>query len=439
MLELDQIQGTVLRNRPMPYVGAYLLFRIDDVGHARTLLRALLPHVTSAADWQDPVDDAWINVVFTHEGLARIGVARGILDGFPREFREPMSTRKEFLGDVGESDPARWDMPDAAVFHIGLLLMAADRAGFDRKMAIGDTALAGLSGVRLVDRIDIATPENHREHFGYVDGLSRPFIEGQGGSPAPGQGDPARAGKFVLGYVNELGTVAIGPGPEGYWRNGTYISIRKMHQKVALFRRFLAAHESDPGGAELLAAKMVGRWRSGCPVELSPDRDDPEIAADPLRNNDFSYGDDPRGVRTPLGAHVRRVNPRDALDGTGTDTRLHRILRRGAAYGPMLPEGVLDDDGANRGLMLSFVNADPGRQFEFILSQWVNDGDFISAGHTKDPLAGNHGGRGDFVYPARPVRRHLTDLPSFAVTRGGAHVFLPGIRGLEGLAEGRWS
>ena len=105
-----------------------------------------------------------------------------------------------------------------------------------------------------------------------------------------------------------------------------------MHQQIALFRCFLAPHESDPGGAELLAAKMVGRWRSGCPVELSPDRDDPEIAADPLRNNDFSYADDPRGVRTPLGTHVRRVNPRDALDDTGTDTRLHRILRRGAAY-----------------------------------------------------------------------------------------------------------
>jgi len=105
----------------------------------------------------------------------------------------------------------------------------------------------------------------------------------------------------------------------------------------------------------------------------------------------------------------------------------------------MLPEGVVDDDGASRGLMLSFVNADPGRQFEFVLSQWVNDGDFISAGRSKDPVAGNHEGHGDFVYPARPVHRHLTDLPSFAITCGGAHVFLPGIRGLEGLAEGRWS
>ena len=438
VLELDQIQGTVLRNRPLPYVGAYLMFRIDDAGHARTLLSELLPHVTSAADWQSPVDAAWINVVFTHEGLARIGVARDILDGFPREFREPMSTRSVFLGDVGESDPRHWDMPDGGVFHIGLLLMAADKAGFTEKLAIGDAALAGLDGVRLVHRIDIAMPENNREHFGYVDGLSRPFIEGQGGSPAPGQGEPAKAGEFVLGYINELGVVATGPGPEVFWRNGTYISIRKMHQKVALFRRILAAHKSEPGGAELLAAKMVGRWPSGCPLALSPEQDSPDLAADPLRNNDFGYGDDPRGVQTPVGAHIRRVNPRDALDGTATDIRLHRILRRGAAYGPMLPEGILDDDGAERGLMLSFVNADPGRQFEFILSQWVNDGDFISAGHTKDPVAGNHGGHGDFVYPARPVRQHLADLPSFAVTRGGAHVLLPSIRCLEGLTERRW-
>jgi hypothetical protein len=105
----------------------------------------------------------------------------------------------------------------------------------------------------------------------------------------------------------------------------------------------------------------------------------------------------------------------------------------------MLPDGVLDDDGASRGLLLTFVNADPGRHFEFVRSQWVDDGDFVSAGRNKDPVAGNHGGHGDYVYPARPVRRHLADLPSFAVTRGGAHVFLPGLRGLAGLAEGLWT
>jgi deferrochelatase/peroxidase EfeB len=89
-----------------------------------------------------------------------------------------------------------------------------------------------------------------------------------------------------------------------------------------------------------MAAKMVGRWRSGCPLALSPDRDDPEIAKDPLRNDAFGYADDDlKGLKTPAGSHIRRVNPRDALRDSIVNTRLHRIFRRGATYGPMLPEG----------------------------------------------------------------------------------------------------
>jgi Dyp-type peroxidase family len=438
-LELEQIQGTVLRNRPMPYVGAYLLFTIDDPGQAQTLLRRLVPHVTSAADWRNPDDEAWINVVFTHDGLRRVGVAADTLAGFPREFREPMRRRGTFLGDVDESDPAHWDMPEGGTFHVGLLLMAPDQAAFEEKLAIGNAALAGLEHVRQVSRLDISTPANHREHFGFVDGISRPFIEGEGGTPKPGQGEPVPAGEFILGYVNEFGSIATGPGPEPFWRNGTYLSIRKLHQKVALFRRFLADNARDPDGEELLAAKMIGRWRSGCPLALSPQHDKPELTDNPMLNNAFAYhDDDPQGLKTPVGAHIRRVNPRDSLEDSLTDTRLHRLLRRGAVYGPMLPEGVMDDDGISRGSMLAFVNADPARQFEFVQSQWVNDGNFIAAGRAKDPMAGNHGGDGEFRYAAKPVRRHLTGLPTFVTTKGGENVFLPSIRCLEGLATQDW-
>ncbi|WP_306215766.1 Dyp-type peroxidase [Actinoplanes sp. RD1] len=434
-LELDQIQGTVLRDRPLPYVGTYLLYEINDAVQARTMLDRLIPHVTTASGWQKPDSGAWLNVVFTHDGLRRIGLPRDILDGFPREFREPMRERKELLGDVGDSDPAYWDLPPHGSFDVGLLLMAPDQASFDAKLAIGERTAADLDGVTRVSRLDIRTPENFREHFGFVDGISRPFIEGQGGEPAPGQGDPVKAGEFLLGYVDELGELATGPGPEALWRNGTYLSIRKLHQKVALFRRFLKDRSQDSYGEELLAAKMVGRWRSGCPLALSPDKDAPGLAADRARLNDFAYhDDDPQGHKTPLGSHIRRVNPRDALQDTITDVRLHKLLRRGAAYGPMLPEGVLDDDGVDRGAVLAFVNANPGRQFEFVQSQWVNDGNFISAGTDQDPVAGNHLADSDFAYPAKPVRRRLRGLPAFVVTRGGEHVFLPGLSGLRHLA-----
>lgn len=438
-LELDQIQGTVLRDRPMPYVGAYLLYEVGDPAHARRLLQRLTPHVTTAADWKRPADRAWLNVVFTHAGLRQLGVPDPILDAFPAEFRTPMRERHQLLGDIGESDPSNWDLPpEGDRFHLGLYLMAPDEHSFAAKLAIGEAAIEGLEGIRRIARQDVRTPANFREHFGFVDGISRPFIEGEGGAPLPGQ-DVLRAGEFVLGYVNERGHVATGPGPERFWRNGTYLSIRKLHQKVAEFRRFLIAHAPTGADQELLAAKMVGRWRSGCPLARSPERDDPSIATDPARNNDFTYHeDDPTGHKTPVGCHIRRVNPRDALTDTIVDVRFHRVLRRGAAYGPMLPDGVTDDDGIDRGVMFAFVNANPGRQFEFVQSQWVNDGDFVSAGRDKDPLVGANQGRGEYRFPALPVRRHLLALPTFVVTRGGEHVFLPGRAGLDTIAHERW-
>ena len=134
---------------------------------------------------------------------------------------------------------------------------------------------------------------------------------------------------------------------------------------------------------------MVGRWQSGAPLALAPDRDDPELGADARRNNDFLFADDPRGFKCPVGAHARRANPRDAMDEDGSvDVRLHRMIRRGTSYGPTLPEGVLEDDGADRGIIFVFAGAHLKRQFEFVKTQWLNDGIFIGAPLEKDPLVG---------------------------------------------------
>ena len=182
---------------------------------------------------------------------------------------------------------------------------------------------------------------------------------------------------------------------------------------------------------------MVGRWQSGAPLALSPERDDPELGADPRRNNDFVYGDDPRGFKCPAGAHARRANPRDALDDDGSvDVRLHRMIRRGTSYGPMLPDGVLEDDGADRGIIFVFAGAHLKRQFEFVKTQWLNDGIFIGAPAEKDPLVGPNDGSGRFTIPAAAdpapaagaaaVRRHprrrvlLRPGPARAALAGGA-------------------
>jgi deferrochelatase/peroxidase EfeB len=180
---------------------------------------------------------------------------------------------------------------------------------------------------------------------------------------------------------------------------------------------------------------MVGRWQSGAPLALSPDHDDPELGADPKRNNDFRYRDDPRGLKCPAGAHARRAHPRDSLEGDSVDVRLHRMIRRGTSYGPALPDGVLDDDGADRGIIFVFAGAHPGRQFEFVKTQWLNDGIFIGAPQESDPLVGPQDRTGTFTVPRQPIRRRLQDVPPFVVTRGGEYCFAPGLRGLRWLAD----
>ena len=179
---------------------------------------------------------------------------------------------------------------------------------------------------------------------------------------------------------------------------------------------------------------MMGRWRSGAPLALCPLRDDPALGADPERNDDFLFRDDDlKGFKTPPGSHIRRVNPRDAFDEGGPMVRIHRMIRRGASYGPPLPEGVLDDDGVDRGLMFLFIGAHLRRQFEFVQSTWINDGEFIGAGAARDPVVGDGEGAGDFTIPRWPVRRRLTGLHRFVVTRGGEYCFMPGLRALRWL------
>ena len=179
---------------------------------------------------------------------------------------------------------------------------------------------------------------------------------------------------------------------------------------------------------------MMGRWRSGAPLALSPDADDPALGIDAKRNNDFLFkSDDAIGYRTPLGSHIRRVNARDA-DIAGV-TRIHRMIRRGTAYGPPLPDGVLEDDGADRGLMFAFVGANLGRQFEFVQSEWINSSTFFGGTTERDPITGASDGTESFSFPRRPIRRQLTGLPRFVVTRGGEYAFMPSLSALRWLSE----
>src|SRR5918995_670108 len=390
-LELDDIQSGALHERPSPYVGTYLLLRIDDRTAGRELVRRLHPVVDSGRPSSDPARDAWITVAFTYHGLKALGVPQYSLDSFAPEFRQGMAARAAALGDVGESSPVNWEKPlGSPDVHVALAALSPDQARLEAVVERARRAHQELPGVEVIWRQDCYQLPTGRTSFGFKDGIGQPAVEGSGIPGTNPNERPIKAGEFILGYPDETGSLPPMPTPEVLGRNGTYIVFRKLHTRVA----------------------------------------------DPQRNNDFVYREDLRGFKCPAGAHARRANPRDALDHEGSvNVRLHRMIRRGTSYGPMLPEGVLEDDGVDRGIIFVFAGAHLHRQFEFVKTQWLNDGIFIGAPVEKDPLVGPNDGSGAFTIPQRPIRRRLPNLPPFVVTRGGEYCFAPGLRAMRWLAE----
>jgi Dyp-type peroxidase family len=434
LLELDDIQSGVLRPRPAPYVATYIALRIDDRSAGRELMDRVSKVVTSAANPNSPLADTWVSVAVTYQGMKALGVPTPSLDSFSWEFRQGMRARANDLGDVGPSSPENWEEPlGTPDVHVVIVAVSPDEARLEAVLTRARNTYQQMTGIKAIWRQNCHALPNEKEPFGFRDGMSHPAIEGSGFPGSNPQEEPLKAGEFVLGYPDELGGIQKTE-PEVLGRNGTYVVFRKLHQRVADFRRYLKTNSTSPDGEELLAAKMMGRWRSGAPLALCPFHDDPELGADPLRNNDFLFqADDPSGLKTPSGSHIRRTNPRDAsIAGVA---RIHRMIRRGTAYGPLLPEGILDDDGADRGLMFAFVGAHIGRQFEFVQSEWINDGIFFGAGSDKDPIIGSNAGGGNFTVPRKPVRKRCQGIPQFVVTRGGEYCFMPGLKALRWLAD----
>lgn len=430
-LELNDIQAGALRRRPTPYVGAYFLLRIDEQQAGREFLRRLIPALASAAD---PEQQAWLAASLTFEGLKALGVPQDSLASFSPEFQQGMAARAAEFGDTGENAPDQWEQPlGSPNVHIVLAAVAPDATRFEAILGRAREIIHDLPGVSLIWRQDVASLPTERDPFGFKDGIGQPAVEGTG---IPGNNPheaPLKAGEFILGYQDETGDLAVGPQPEILGRNGTYMVFRKLHTRVAAFRQYLRERSTNPAEEERLAAKIVGRWPSGAPLGLAPEHDDPELGADSQRNNAFLYGDDPRGLKCPFGSHIRRMHPRDSV--IVGEVRLHRMLRRGTSYGPPLSEGVLKDDGAERGIMFAFIGAHIARQFEFVQAQWVNDGKFIGAPTEKDPFIGPNDGSGQFTIPQQPIRRRLQGLPAFVVNRGGEYCFMPSLSALRWLAN----
>ncbi len=452
---LDEIQGNIIK----PYTFGLqrgLFFKIEDEHAGRAWLAALSYHVTPATVWPEgerPV--CALNIGISVFGLRSLGLSDSALAGFAPEFQAGAVGRADRLGDVDELSPTTWqDGFGGEDIHVAVFVFADEQSDLDAHAEKVRKAARSLGGIVEMAAHDGYAFEDGVEHFGYRDGLTDVPIEGTeniypqnlgGGTRRPdGTWAPLKPGEFLLGYENESRTEPPIPQPRELGLNGTFIVYRKIYQDVAAFRQFLAQAAECVYGSdsdddqERMAAKFMGRWRSGCPLMHSPETDQPELADDPVKCNDFGYTDDPDGMICPRGSHIRRMNPRDALDGTATVVRRHRLIRRGLDYGPKLPDGQMEDDGQDRGIASYLVCANLKDQFEFIWQEWVNKGDFagLPIGE-QDPIIGPASADAQMTLPGEPMP-FLFDFKRFITTRCGEYFFMPSLTALRGIAAKKY-
>jgi Dyp-type peroxidase family len=434
---LDDIQATVLRYRPEPYYGTHVMLHVEDARGGREFVRRLTPHVDSAAEWWR-AGEAWTSVAFSYTGLVALGLPADALRSFPEAFRVGMAARADALRDYGPNDPTNWERPfGSGEIHIGVSVFSDSEEAWHDTLQSARQQYEGFAGVTVLMAQDFGAQPGDLNPLGYKDSIGQPAIEGCGIDSLPGQGRPIKAGEFILGYPGEAGVPLPMPRPDVLGRNGTFVGMRKYQSRVGTFNRFLREHAGTEQERELLAAKLMGRWRSGAPLTLAPTHDDPALGADPNRNNDFSYAADPHGWLVPLGSHMRRMNPRDTIMAQLADVNVHRIIRRSTAYGaPYDPDAISEqDDEVARGLYFIFLSAKAMATMEFLQQEWINNGNFMNLGDERDPNVGLQEDGATFTIPRKPVRRRIHDIQTFNVLRGGEYFFMPSRSALKWIGD----
>jgi deferrochelatase/peroxidase EfeB len=478
-LDLKDIQGFILRGYRMSMVRHFLL-KVNEPAAARKLLGRLVsgdetdtPQITTARDWHvgfepGPGDDLMapprckpdycLNLGITWPGL----VALELKDRIPNlsfksfnAFVAGAAARAELVGDVGPSAPQNWvggfgTGSDHVVITLHAMSLEAMTAYSDRLSTLfasgeafqeiwrGDgMALMEMRGGKPVPTTEV--------HFGYTDGISMTTIRGGPERYKPDHQQPCEPWLFVL--LDEAENYVV-PEPKELGRNGSFAVFKVIRTDVVGFEKFLQSNKEriDP---ERLAAKMCGRWRNGVPLALSPDTDTPAGGISPEQLNDFEYvnadgSGDPKGLRCPVGAHIRRINPRGqpvvGQGQPGGSNNTHRLVRRGMPYGPVY-DPTQPYDGIERGLLGYFINSSIENQYEFVLSQWVNDSEFVGSVRlhpkSKDPIIGTQDpAESIFVIPqangAPPIK--ITGLLSFCTTQAVAYCFLPSVTAMKLIA-----
>jgi Dyp-type peroxidase family len=443
------IQGFVLTSYAgnMPCAN-YVLLKITQGETCRQWLKKIAGQITTGVERKT---DFAMNIAFTAPAFAKLGFSQTDLSNFSIPFQEGMTSnsRQQILGDCDGNSPENWAWGyDENQVDILLLVFAKNEETLNQQLAAID---AEIKGVQKISSLYAGRQPDSKEHFGFLDGVGQPVIEGTGRETKQvdrtGHATVIKAGEFILGYENEMLKADLVPYTQqikDFGKNGTYLVFRQLEQHVSKFWNFIDEATRNASGErvlseqEKLGAKIVGRWKSGAPLTKYPNAD-PAAPSGTNEENNFNFTDnDKLGLGCPIGSHIRRTNPRDSLlddpKASILTSKRHRIIRRGRSYGHRI-ENIYQDDNKERGLYFICINSNIERQFEFIQQNWVNNQAFGGLNHETDPLIGNRKDQDTFSIPGCPVRTRIHGLTDFITTKGGAYFFMPGITALHALSN----
>jgi len=443
-IKLDEVQGIVFSGYKKYMANAsYYLLQIEDVGKTKVWLKNLVAsgQISHGAEKPDDTTEKRMNLAISYPGYCKLEADEAKCYSFELSFREGMNSehRSALLGDRGPNDPGKWSWGnDNKEVDILLILFSKDDAIHTDSCSILEKGLeaAGLSKIERLDAGAQVKSQHDKvlEHFGFADGISDPLVDGFPTVPGPGE---IATGEFLLGYPNQYdGKKTQMPVSEQFGANGTYLVFRQLKQNVGEFWQFINEEAKKQNvKPDNLAAKFVGRWKSGALVQPGQSQDPNTIT------NNFTFINDKDGTGCPLGSHIRRANPRGVGLGESEDESLkvanrHRILRRSRSYGSFLKDPSQDSGNDERGLLFICLNANIERQFEFVQHTWINNVKFAGLYDEDDPLIGSAVETDrKFTIQDQPLRRRVCGFQQFVTTRGGAYFFLPSLTALKILAE----
>lgn len=448
-LPRESVQGGILEGYDANH-GCLLLLRITDAMQARIFINGFRKQVTSAAGNSPDEHGVYRNIAFTVAGLRHLDISAADIAAFPKEFRDGMEARAGLLGDLRTNHPDRWRLPDKNWPPTADADTNARKVSLDTvdvviqlRKKVSDPAVSALTpkhplwsciealekklqGMQLLSVQVMHSREDKKEHFGFVDGLSQPFVEHKDGRCPR---DKVNAGEVFLGYANDRGDPPQHV-ESTLRRNGTFLVIRSLAQNVKLLEEFAQqqAQRADLGkewSAEKVMAKMMGRTLEGVPLVAT---------ASQTPHNDFDYDKDPTGEQCPLHAHIRRTQPRDGTE----KEKVPRIIRRGMSYGSSYSNN--DKQQADRGVIFQAYNASIAEQFE-VIQRWVSGGNSTGTySRQSDPLLGvpTQGEDRVLTYPQgqdKPAVRLNLGQRQFVTLNWGCYLFVPSLDALEQMGK----